>query len=81
MKKEKEENIWKSKIFCCCGEERQRKKRRKIFGEGHFLQRRKTKTEKEEKNLETENIFFAEQKTDGERKGGKYLEKENILLG
>ena len=31
--KEKEENIWKRKVFYCEREEKQGRKRRKIFGE------------------------------------------------
>ena len=34
----------------------------------------------EGKYLEKENIFFVEEKKNGEGKGGKYLERENVTM-
>ena len=36
--------------------------------------------DKRRRNLEKGNIFFAEEKKNGEGRGGKYLDKESIIL-
>ena len=51
---------------------------RQIFGEENISFCKGE--EKERKYLEKENISFAEEKKNGEGKGGKHLEMENILL-
>ena len=52
-------------------------KKRKIFGEGKYFMQRRRQTEKE---FGEGKYFFAEEKKNGERRGGKYLDKESIVL-
>ena len=74
----------KENIFCGEEEKQKRKrKRRKIYSEGENIclwRRRKTEKEKEE-NIWTIKIIFAEEKENGEGKGGKYIGEGKIVAG
>ena len=88
MKKKKEENVWRRKIFgkgkylVHGGKKDQGRKRRTILGEGKYLAKENIWSTEEKKNgegkyLEKENIWSAQEMNNGEGKGGNYLEKEN----
>ena len=61
-------------IFLAEENKEQRRKRRNIIGEGKEERRRGGK------KLWSRKMYFVEEKKDGEGKGGKYMEKENVTI-
>ena len=55
--------------------EKWKRKRRKVFCEGNNMEK-----VKEENAWRKKIYFFAEGKKNGEGKGGKYFEKENVTI-
>ena len=63
-----------------CGGGGREVKAEKILGKGKKLWERSTTEAEKEENIWRREIFFTEEEKNGDRRGGKYLDKESIVL-